>query len=255
MVNTKERAFEGRVALVTGGARGIGRAICEVLAQRGARVAVNYRTRERDADETVSRLQASGADAIAVRADVADPEQVAALVHDVADQLGPVDLLVNNAGVFHLLEPGEVPWDVWRQTLDSNLNGAYLVTWAVKDAMIARRFGRIVNVSSIGGIRPRPRAIAYSVSKAGLIALTKCCAEAWASDNIRVNAVAPGLIDTEMIAGAEPPLRERLIAETPMGRIGQPADVASVVAFLLSEESSFMTGQTLVVCGGRVMVP
>jgi 3-oxoacyl-[acyl-carrier protein] reductase len=253
MDKTHQTPFDGKVALVTGGARGIGRAICEVLAQRGARVAVNYRTSERDAQETLKRLKELGAEAIAVRADVADHAQATSLVRQVTDQLGPVDLLVNNAGVFHLLAPGEVPPDVWKETIDINLTGAYQVTWAVKESMIARRFGRIVNISSIGGIRPRPRAIAYTVSKAGLIALTKCCAEAWAPHNIRVNAVAPGLIETEMIAGAEPELRERLIAETPMGRIGQPADVASVVAFLLSEESGFMTGQTLVVCGGRVM--
>jgi len=121
--------------------------------------------------------------------------------------------------------------------------------------MIARRFGRIVNLSSIGGLRPRPRSIAYSVSKAGLIALTRSCAESWAPYDIRINAVAPGLIDTEMIASAEPQLVEKIIGETPIGRIGQPHDVASAVTFLLSDESSFMTGQTLVVCGGRVMLP
>jgi 3-oxoacyl-[acyl-carrier protein] reductase len=177
------------------------------------------------------------------------------MVRQVTEQLGPVDLLVNNAAVFYLLAPGEADPETWQRTLDVNLTGAYNVTWAVKDSMIARRFGRIVNLSSISALRPRPRSIAYAVSKAGLIALTRCCAEAWAPHNIRVNAVSPGLIETEMVAVAEPELIDKLVAETPMGRIGQPADVASVVAFLLSDESSFMTGQTLVVCGGRVMVP
>ena len=250
-----EKCFEGRTALVTGGARGIGRAICETLARHGARVALNYRTSQQDAEETIRGITAVGGKAIAVRADVSDSDQVTGMVRQVTDQLGPVDLLVNNAAVFHLLTSGEVPREVWQQTLDVNLTGAYLLMWAVKESMIARRFGRIVNVSSIGGLRPRPRSIAYSVSKAGLIALTKCCAEAWATYDIRVNAVAPGLIETEMIAGAEPELVEKLIGETPMGRIGQPADVASVVAFLLSDESSFITGQTLVVCGGRVLLP
>ena len=250
-----EQWFEGRTALVTGGARGIGRAICETLARRGARVAVNYRTSRQDVEETVGRITDAGAKAIAVRADVSDPNQVTAMVREVTERLGPVDLLVNNAAVFHLLAAGEVTPEDWQQTLGVNLTGAYLVTWAVKDSMITRGYGRIVNLSSIGGLRARPRSIAYSVSKAGLIALTKCCAEAWAPHNVRVNAVAPGLIETEMIAGAEPELIEKLVGETPMSRIGQPADVASVVAFLLSDESSFMTGQTLVVCGGRVMVP
>jgi 3-oxoacyl-[acyl-carrier protein] reductase len=250
-----EHCFQGKTALVTGGSRGIGQAICETLARRGACVAVNYRSREREAAETVARITSDGGQSIAVRADVSDADQVAVMIREVSRQLGPIDLLVNNAGVFHLLAPGEVPREVWKQSLDVNLTGAYFATWAVKDSMIERRFGRIVNLTSIGGLRPRSQAIAYSVAKAGLIALTRCCAEAWASHNIRVNAVAPGLIETDMIGVAEPRLLDTLVAETPLGRIGQPEDVASVVAFLLSEESSFMTGQTLVVCGGRVMLP
>lgn len=255
MNKTTETRFDGRTALVTGGARGIGRAICELLALRGAAVAVNYRTSQDQARETVSHIESTGGKAIAVRGDVADREQVAAMVSEVTDRLGPVDLLVNNAAVFHLLDAGDLPAEVWQQTLDVNLTGAYYATWAVKESMIARRFGRIVNISSIGGLRARPRSIAYSVSKAGLIALTKSCAEAWAPHGIRVNAVAPGLVETEMISGAEPSLIEKLVGETPIGRIGQPTDVASAVAYLLCDESNFITGQTLVVCGGRVMLP
>ena len=254
MQSTTQR-FDGKIALVTGGARGIGRAICELLASRGASVAINYRTSQTDAEETLARIQTDGARAMAVRADVSDRHQVTAMVREVTERLGPVDLLVNNAAVFHLVASGEVTPEDWQQTMDVNLTGAYQVTWAVKDSMIARRFGRIVNLSSIGGLRARPRSIAYSVSKAGLIALTKSSAEAWAPYNIRVNAVAPGLIETEMIAGAEPELIGKIVAETPLGRLGQPGDIAPVVAFLLSDESSFMTGQTLVVCGGRVMLP
>jgi 3-oxoacyl-[acyl-carrier protein] reductase len=250
-----EKWFEGRTALITGGARGIGRAICELLAARGARVAINYQTSRDAAEAIVTRIKSSGAEAIAVRADVADGEQVMAMVRAVTEQLGPVDLLVNNAAVFHLLAAGELTSEVWHETLAVNLTGAYQVTWAVKDSMIARRFGRIVNLSSISALRARPRSMAYAVSKAGVVALTKCCAEAWAGHNIRVNAIAPGLIETDMIAGAEPHLLDKLIAETPMGRIGQPEEVASAVAFLLSEEAAFITGQTLVVCGGRVMLP
>ena len=155
-------------------------------------MAVNYHTSHQDAEEAVAQIRATDAKAIAVRADVSHRDQVTAMVREVTEQLGPVDLLVNNAAVFHLLAHGEVTPEVWQKTLDVNLTGAYLVTWAVKDSMISRRFGRIVNVSSIGALRSRPRSIAYSVSKAGLIALTKCCAEAWAPGNIRVKAVAPG---------------------------------------------------------------
>jgi 3-oxoacyl-[acyl-carrier protein] reductase len=120
--------------------------------------------------------------------------------------------------------------------------------------MLDRRFGRIVNITSIAALRPRPKSIAYSAAKAGVIALTKCCAAAFAPD-VRVNALAPGLIDTEIIAGVDPEVRRRLIGETPLGRIGQPEDMAKVVAFLLSDESDFMTGQTVVASGGRVMLP
>jgi 3-oxoacyl-[acyl-carrier protein] reductase len=162
---TEER-FSGKTALVTGGSRGIGKAVCELLASHGARVAVNYRSRERAAAETVAQITAAGGQTLAVRADVSDADQVAFMIREVTQQLGPIDLLVNNAGVFHVLAPGEVPREVWQQTLDINLTGSYLVTWAVKDKMIERRFGRIVNVSLIAGLRSRPRSIAYAVSKA-----------------------------------------------------------------------------------------
>jgi 3-oxoacyl-[acyl-carrier protein] reductase len=249
-----ERPFEGRTALVTGAARGIGRAVCDLLAQRGARVALNYRSSEAAALDAVQAIRQQGGQAMAIAADVSDRDQVHAMVAHVVQQFGPIDLLVNNAAVFHLLEPGELPEPVWRQTMDVNLTGAYYVTYAVKDSMLARRFGRIVNISSLSGVRPRPRSIAYAVAKAGLIAFTRCCAEAWAPHHIRMNAIAPGLIDTEMIAGAGA-LLDKFLAETPMRRIGEPAEVAKVVAFLLSDESSFMTGQTIAVCGGRVMLP
>jgi 3-oxoacyl-[acyl-carrier protein] reductase len=190
-----------------------------------------------------------------VRADVASEEQVAVMVREAADVLGPIDLLVNNAGVFHLLPHEETTLDVWRKTLDVNLTGAYLATWAVKASMIERGFGRIVNIASIAGLRARPMSIAYSASKAGMIALTKSVAEALAPHNIRVNAVAPGLIDTEIIAGVGQERIDAIVDSTPLGRIGRAEDVAEAVLFLLSEQSSFITGQTLVVCGGRVMLP
>lgn len=250
-----ERPLTGRTALVTGGARGIGRECCLKLAAAGANVAVNYQSSADQAREVVALIEQSGAKAIAVQADVSSPEQVDRLVAEIEQSLGPVDLLVNNAGVFHFLPHEQTTLEIWRRTLDVNLTGAYLTTWAVKPGMIARKFGRIVNISSISGLRPRPMSIAYAASKAGLIGLTKSLAEALAPHNIRVNAIAPGLIDTEILSGVSQQQIDNIVQATPLGRIGTSADVADAAIFLLSEQSSFITGQTLVVCGGRVMLP
>ena len=250
-----DRPLTGRTALVTGGAKGIGRACCLRLAQAGANVAINYLTSDEQARETMELVRQAGSRSHLVRANVASPEQVAAMVDEVATSLGPIDLLVNNAGVFHFLPHEKTSLEVWRQTLDVNLTGAYLVTWAVKPSMIERGFGRIVNIASIAGLRPRPMSIAYAASKAGLIGLTKSLAEALAPNNIRVNAIAPGLIDTEILSDVSQERIDAIVQSTPLGRIGSVDDVADAALFLLSEQSSFITGQTLVVCGGRVMSP
>ena len=171
------------------------------------------------------------------------------------NHLGPIDLLVNNAGIFHFVSHEETTPEIWQRTMDVNLTSSYNVTWAVKQSMIERGFGRIVNVSSIAGLRPRPMSIAYAVSKAGMISLTKGLAEALAAHNIRVNAVAPGLIDTEIITSVEQSRLDEIITATPITRLGTPTEIAEVVCFLLSEQSSFMTGQTLVASGGRVTLP
>lgn len=250
-----ERALTGRTALVTGGARGIGRACCHRLAQSGANVAINYRSSKVQAHETVELVQAAGVKAHAIRADVSSPEQVKVMVAEVTDALGPIDVLVNNAAIFKYGPYTETTLEHWQQTLDVNLTGTYLVTWAVLEGMIQRNFGRIVNISSIAALRPRPMSIAYSVSKAGMIAMTKSLAEAVASHNVRVNAVAPGLIETEILDGVDRSILEQVIQDTPISRIGEPREVANTVFYLLSEESSFTTGQTLIVSGGRVMLP
>lgn len=250
-----DRSLAGRTALVTGGAKGIGRACCLRLAQAGADVAINYLSSDDSARETADLVRQAGVRSHLVRADVTSPEQVAAMVQETTGALGPIDLLVNNAGVFHLLSHEETTLEVWRKTLDVNLTGAYLVTWAVKRSMIERGFGRIVNIASIAGLRARPMSIAYAASKAGLIGLTKSTAEAFAPHNIRVNAIAPGLIDTEILSGVSQQRLDAIVDSTPLGRIGRSEDVADAALFLLSEQSSFMTGQTLVVCGGRVMLP
>jgi len=250
-----DHSLVGRTALVTGGAKGIGRACCVRLAQAGANVAINYLTSDEQARVTADLVEQAGVKAHLICADVASPEQVTSMVSEVIDALGPVDLLVNNAGVFHFLPHDETSLEIWRKTLDVNLTGAYLVTWAVKPSMIERGFGRIVNIASIAGLRPRPMSIAYAASKAGLIGLTKSLAEALAPHNIRVNAIAPGLIDTEILSDVSQERIDAIVQSTPLGRIGSGVDIADAALFLLSEQSSFITGQTLVVCGGRVMSP
>ena len=214
-----EQEFSGKTALVTGGSRGIGRACAEMLARHGARVAVNYRSNANAANDVVRTLQTGGHTAIAVRADVSDETQVQTMVETVEKQLGPVDLLINNAGVFYYATHEETDLELWNRTLACNLTGVFLVTWAVKQQMIERQFGRIVNMSSISALRPRPNSIAYAASKAGVTGFTKSTAEAFAEHNIRVNAIAPGLIETEILDGVDQSVLDRIVESTPLGRI------------------------------------
>jgi NAD(P)-dependent dehydrogenase (short-subunit alcohol dehydrogenase family) len=248
-------SLSGRTALVTGGSRGIGRACCVHLARAGANVAINYRSDSEAARETAALVEEAGRRSLVVPADVSSAEDVTRMIAEVESNLGPIDLLVNNAGVFDFAPHTATTLEQWQRTLNVNLTGTFLVTWGVKDGMLARRFGRIVNVSSISALEPRPMSIAYAASKAGVVALTKSVAAAWGNENIRVNAVAPGLIETEILDGVDQSALDRIISATPMQRIGTPDEVAELVLFLLSEKSSFITGQTLVVCGGRVMRP
>ena len=250
-----ERELEGRTALVTGGAKGIGRACCQRLAQAGANVAVNYRTSESAAKEVGRLAESAGSKAYAVQADVSSPEQVQRMIDEISEVFGPVDLLVNNAGIFDYGSHEDTTLERWQRTLDHNLTSCYLVTWAVKDGMIDRSFGRIVNIASIAALRARPMSIAYSVSKAGMVAFTKCLAEAVAPHNVRVNAVAPGLIDTDILSGVDQSALDQIVQATPISRMGEPAEIAELVLFLLSERSSFTTGQTIVASGGRVLLP
>jgi len=250
-----ESSLAGRTALVTGGAKGIGAACCLRLAQAGANIALHYHSSREQALRTADAIRGLGTRAEVFAADVTDGDQVNQMVAEVADRLGPVDILVNNAGIFQLVSHTETTAELWQRTLDVNLNGTFNVTWAVKQSMIDRRFGRIVNIASIAGLRARPMAIAYAASKAAVIAFTKSLSEALAPFNIRVNAVAPGLIETEILDGVDQSQLNSLIAATPMQRIGQPGEIAEVVHFLLSDQSSFMTGQTVVASGGRVLLP
>ena len=250
-----DQGIDGRVALVTGGSRGIGRAISQELAAAGARVAVHYRSDHDAAAETVAAIQSAGGTAIAVAADVSNEADVDRLIAEVDAALGPVDLLVNNAGIFDYGDHHETTVQLWHRTIAVNLTSAFLVSWAVKDGMIERGYGRIVNVASIAALRPRPKSIAYAASKAGMIGLTRSLAEAVAADGVRVNAVAPGLIKTDILTDVDQSVLDGLVEATPMKRIGQPEDIAGVVVFLLGDDSNFMTGQTLVASGGRVTLP
>ncbi len=246
--------FGGKTALVTGGSRGIGRELALRLAREGANVAISYGSRREPAEATVAEIRKLGRRAVAAACNVANPNEVASLVDVARAEIGPIDLLAHCGAISNVTDHRGLTYDVWKETIDVNLTGAYNVVFAVKDEMIERRFGRIVTVSSIAALRPRQMQIHYATAKAGVIAMTRCCAEAFAP-HIRVNCVAPGLTETEMAHVLPEATMQKIVAETPLGRIGQPEEIAAVIRFLLSEESSYMTGQTVVACGGRCTIP
>jgi len=247
--------FEGKVVLVTGGTRGIGKALALQLAEEGALLALNYMSRTEDAEQTVQEVEQSGARAIAVAGDVSQPDAARSIVETTREALGPIDMLVTSAGISIPGPADDISWERWRTTMGINLDGTFNMIYAVKDEMIERNFGRIVTVSSIAGLRERENQLPYSTSKAGVIAMTRCAAQAWGRYNIRVNCVCPGLTETEMAHTLSPEVHEVIMEATPLGRIGRPDEIANLARFLLSEQSSFMTGQTVVASGGRVMLP
>ena len=246
-------SMEGMTALVTGGSRGIGRAICLELARRGAAVAVNYAGNEAAAQETVEACCAMGVKAIAFKADVADPAACDSLIQAVKEQFGSLDILVNNAGITKdgLLMTAK-PEDLDR-VLDTNLKGAYFCMKAASKVMMRQRFGRIINLSSVVGLRGNPGQTSYAASKAGVLGLTKAAAKELAGRNITVNAVAPGMIDTDMTAVLPEKAKEAMLSTIPMGRPGQPEVVARAVAFFAEKEAAYITGQTLCVDGGMAV--
>jgi 3-oxoacyl-[acyl-carrier protein] reductase len=246
--------FANRVALITGGSRGIGKATALRLAQEGADIAFSYASRVRDAEATAAAIRALGRRAVHAACDVAKPDDMKRLV-DRAHELGPIDYLVHSGAVSNIQDHSTLTYELWRETIDVNLTGTYLAVFAVKEEMIERRFGRIVTLSSVAALRPRKMQIHYASAKAGVIAFTRCCAEAFAPHNVRINCVAPGLIDTEMARVLPPEAMKSIVEQTPLGRLGKPEEIAAVIRFLLSEESSFMTGHTLAASGGRIMLP
>ena len=248
-------AFADRTILITGGSRGIGRAASLRLADEGARVAVNYVSDETKAAKTVAEIKSAGGIAVAVQGNVAIPEEALRIVASTREMFGPIDMLVHSAGI-SIVEPAtDITWKTWRKTMDVNLDGTFNMVYAIKDELIKREFGRIVLISSIAALRERENQMHYSASKAAVIAMTRCLAQAWAKHNIRINCICPGLIETEMADTLAPEIQAKIIEGTPMGRKGQPHEIAAVIRFLLSDESSFMTGQSVVASGGRVMLP
>lgn len=245
--------MEGKVALVTGGSRGIGRAICLELARRGAAVAVNFAGNEAAAQETAEACRALGAQAEIFRADVADPAACEELVKAVKERFGQVDILVNNAGITRdgLLMTAKV--EDFDQVLDTNLRGAYFCMKAASKLMMRQRYGRIVNLSSVVGLRGNAGQTGYAASKAGILGLTKAAAKELAARNITVNAVAPGFIHTDMTSVLPEKAKEAMLTTIPMGRPGAPEDVARAVAFFAEENAAYLTGQVLCVDGGMAV--
>ena len=253
-----DRDLSGRVALVTGGSRGIGRAICRRLAKAGAWVAINHSSSDEAAAETLAEIGADGGEGSVYRADVSSFEATDAMFRSIETDRAPVDLLVTNAGIASFRDDVDMPVDLWRRILSVNLDGTFHCVWRAKAGMLAQGDGRIVCISSINGLAPstmRPdRLIAYGTSKSAIIGFSRNCATAF-GPAIRVNCVAPGLIDTDMTSGMSDEMRERIIASTPAGRAGTPEDIAELTYFLLSDAAGFITGQTYVASGGLVTLP
>jgi len=244
--------FDGKVAIITGGSRGIGRAIAVRLASEGARVVFTYKSNEEAAAETVALVTAAGGSSVAIRADVSDAETAERVARDAMAAFGRIDILVSNAGIVHNDLMMRMSRDHWRDVIDTNLSGAYYMAQAVTRPMLKARSGRIIFITSVVGQAGNAAQTNYAASKAGLIGLTMSAARELGSRNITVNAVAPGAIDTDMNAPYKQEI-EAALAQTPLGRMGTPEDVAGAVAFLASDDASYITGQVLAVDGGLVM--
>jgi len=244
----------GKSALVTGGSRGIGKAIGLRLARQGADVAFSFRGNAEAAKATVDEIESIGTKALAIQGDVKDPASAETVVKAALDAFGKVDILVNNAGVTRDDLIMRMSEDAWREVLETNLFGAFWMTKAVTRPMLKARAGRIVNITSVSGQAGQMGQANYSSAKAGLIGLTKATARELASRGITVNAVAPGFVLTELTKDLPEALQTELIARTPLGRFGTVEEIADSVAFLVSDEARYITGQVLAVDGGLVMM-
>lgn len=242
-----------KYALVTGGSRGIGRAICLELAKNGINLALCYAGNQAAAQETVDACKAFGVEALAIKCDVSQSEQVSQCIRTVLDAFGRMDILVNNAGITQdglLMSMKEADFE---QVLAVNLKGAFLCMKAVSRQMLKQKYGRVINLSSVVALRGNAGQSNYAASKAGILGLTKSAAKELASRNITVNAIAPGFIDTDMTAAMPEKTRAAVLSTIPMGKMGSAEDIAKAVAFLASDDASYITGQVLCVDGGMAM--
>jgi 3-oxoacyl-[acyl-carrier protein] reductase len=245
--------LQGKVALVTGASRGLGKAIAIELGKRGAQVVVNYAKSADGANEAVQAIQAVGSEALAVQADVSDLKAATDLIKATIEKFGRLDILVNNAGTTKDMLLMMMPEDDWDFVIKTNLKSAYNCTKVALKTMTRQRYGRIVNISSVSGVLGNAGQANYAASKAGLIGFTKSIAREVASRNITVNAVAPGFVPTDLTSGIPENMKDESKKIIPLGRWGTAEEVAYAVAFLASDEASYITGQTLNVDGGMAM--
>ena len=246
-------SMSGKTAVVTGGSRGIGRAICLELARRGANVGFSYAGNTAAAEKTLEELKALGVEARAIQGNVADPAAAKTLIDTAVKELGGIHILVNNAGITRDGLAMAMKEDDFDAVIETNLKGAFLCMKAAIRPMMKARYGRIVNMSSVVALRGNPGQVNYCASKAGLIGMTKSLAKEMGARGITVNAVAPGYISTDMTAALPDAARQAMLSTIPVGRAGSPEDVAAAVAFLASEEAGYITGQVLSVDGGMGM--
>ena len=246
--------LSGRSAVVTGGSRGIGRAIVTRLAEQGADVCFSFRRDQAAADEVAAAITALGRHALPVQADVTDPAAAEALIKAATGEFGKIDILVNNAGITRDDLIMRMSTEAWREVLETNLFGAFYTLKAVTRPMLKARGGRIINITSVSGQAGQTGQANYSAAKAGLIGLTKASARELASRGITVNAVAPGFVLTELTKDLPPELQAQITDRTPLGRFGTPEDISAAVCFLASDEAAYITGQVLAVDGGLVMM-
>ncbi|MEJ7753927.1 MAG: 3-oxoacyl-[acyl-carrier-protein] reductase [Candidatus Limnocylindrales bacterium] len=244
----------GKSAVVTGGSRGIGRAIVTRLAEQGADVCFSFRRDQAAADEVAAAITALGRHALPVQADVTDPAAAEALIKAATGEFGKIDILVNNAGITRDDLIMRMSTEAWREVLETNLFGAFYTLKAVTRPMLKARGGRIINITSVSGQAGQTGQANYSAAKAGLIGLTKASARELASRGITVNAVAPGFVLTELTKDLPPELQAQITDRTPLGRFGTPEDISAAVCFLASDEAAYITGQVLAVDGGLVMM-
>jgi len=251
--DTMTGEFEGRVAVVTGGSRGIGRGIALELANNGASVAIAYRSEEEKANEVKAMIEAAGTEAIAVKCNVADEADVQRLHDQVMDKWGKADFVINNAGIHQHLKSWELSEEDWHKVIDVNLTGVFLVTKAFTPQMMERKFGRIVHISSCVAFTGTDHEVHYAASKGGVFSMTKSHALELAQYGINVNTIAPGYIETDMLIFDEVHPLEKVLETIPAHRLGQPEDIGRAVKFLCSKDSDYITGQVIHVNGGLIM--